>query len=127
MFKTLSADRIFPDSLLEEILNRIPSITAVASRLDPPYEIRGRGRPVVGKNPVTTPMLTMAKLKSEKLMPIARSMLKESAEFLAILNPLKNRSKKSSRKKEEPTNPNSSPRILKTKSVCGSGRKRSFT
>jgi hypothetical protein len=117
MFNTLSVDKILPDSLLEEMLNRIPSITAVANKFEPPYEIRGRGRPVVGKNPVTTPILTIAKLNREKLIPMARSMLNESAEFLAILNPLKKSSKKRSRKKDDPTNPNSSPRILKTKSV----------
>ncbi len=98
MFNTLSADKILPDSLLEEMLNRIPSITAVARRFEPPYEMRGKGRPVVGKKPVTTPILTMAKLNREKLIPIARSMLNESVEFLAILSPLKKEKKKEKQK-----------------------------
>jgi hypothetical protein len=54
-----------------EMLRRIPMHRRVVTREDPPKLMNGRGTPVVGSSPVTTPRLMAACETTAKVIPIA--------------------------------------------------------
>src|SRR5215472_12060060 len=55
-----------------EILSRTPVEKSVMVSAEPPKEMKGRGRPLVGSEPVTTPRFTRVWVASITVRPRAR-------------------------------------------------------
>src|SRR5579864_1008975 len=99
-----------------------PMQASVMNKDDPPYEISGRGIPLVGINPSTTLILMSACTTTMLVIPTARNRPNMSWVRKLVRMP---RHKKSANKlttARHPSSPSSSPSTEKMKSVCGSGR-----
>ena len=60
-----------------------------STRFDRPYEMNGRVNPVVGSNPIATPMWRYAVMTTVAVIPTAVSCRKGERAFLAMRNPRK--------------------------------------
>ena len=92
------------------------------SRLDPPYDKKGRVTPVTGISPTTTIRLRIVWNAIENVNPNDRYFAKLSSCFMDVLNPLYIIVMNRVDIIITPMNPNSSLIIEKIKSVWGSGR-----
>ena len=107
----MEADRIIPNEI------------KIVSILEPPYDINGKGAPTTGNKPETMPTLTKTQLKSIKTIPLHNNLPNCEdcrKEMIVQYNISKTKIIKT---KRAPAKPNSSPIIVKIKSVCFSGKK----
>ena len=84
--------------------------------------MKGRVVPLVGRRPMTTPILRMVCNPIRPVIPAAKRDWKRSVLRFAVWMPQWIRKKKSATKNAEPKKPNSSAMLAKMKSVCPSGR-----
>ena len=99
----------------------MPSPTNVTSKDDSPAETSGNGTPVIGRTPITAPMLTAACTTIQAVMAVAPRRQNMSGTRRAILRPAKARPPYIMVTHSVPTSPSSSPMMAKMKSVVDSG------
>ena len=101
---------------------RIPLAIKDENKADPPYEIKGRGIPVVGIRPTTTIIFIIACRVIQQVMPPAKRNLNRSVVAKAILKPRPAKKMKRITTIPPPIRPSSSQRMAKMKSVNCCGR-----
>ena len=98
-------------------------MAAIVMEIDvPPAEKNGRGKPVVGRIPTTTPMLRNACTLMLLVIPAASSVPNLSGQRTAIRIPRSISATNSATTIRQPSNPKSSPTMAKMKSLSGYGR-----
>ena len=83
---------------------------------DPPALTNGSGTPVMGRMPITAPMLTNACMQNQAVTPIASSRPNRSGACRAMRTPMMPSSTNSPTTTIDPTRPSSSPMMAKMKS-----------
>ena len=91
----------------------MPSPTRVLSNDDSPAETSGSGTPVMGRTPITTPMLTTACITIHAVMPVAARRENRSGTRRAIRSPAKASRPYRNVTHSVPMSPSSSPRMAK--------------
>ena len=99
----------------------MPSPTSVTSKDDSPAETSGNGTPVIGRTPITAPMLIAACTTTQAVMAVAPRRQNMSGTRRAILRPAKASPPYKMVTHSVPTSPSSSPMMAKMKSVVDSG------
>ena len=99
----------------------MPSPINVTSKDDSPAETSGSGTPVMGRTPITAPMLIAACTTIHAVMAVAPRRENMSGTRRAILSPAKARPPYRTVTHSVPMSPNSSPMMAKMKSVVDSG------
>ena len=99
----------------------MPSPTSVTSKDDSPAETSGNGTPVMGKMPITAPMLMAAWTTIHAVMAVAAMRQNMSGTRRAILRPAKASPPYRMVTHSVPTSPSSSPMMAKMKSLVDSG------
>ena len=99
----------------------MPSPISVTSKDDNPAETSGSGTPVIGRTPITAPMLTVACMTIHAVMAAAPRRQKTSGARRAIRSPAKASPPYRKVTHSVPTSPSSSPMMAKMKSVVDSG------
>ena len=100
-----------------EIFTRSPTPVIFTTSEDPPQLTNGSGKPLVGRQPVTTPMWIIACRPIITVTPMPNRYAKEPDAFLEILMPWHTKAANSRTMTEVPTKPSSSPIIEKMKSI----------
>jgi hypothetical protein len=99
----------------------MPSATKVTSNDDKPAETSGNGTPVMGRTPITAPMLTTAWTTIHAVSPAAARRANRSGTRRAIRSPAKASPPYRKVTHTVPTRPSSSPMMAKMKSLVDSG------
>ena len=86
-----------------------------------PAETSGSGTPVMGRTPITAPMLTTAWTTIHAVMPVAARRANRSGTRLAIRSPAKASPPYRTVTHSVPMSPSSSPMMAKMKSLVDSG------
>lgn len=108
------------DSL--EMAKRMPTAAMRIMREEPPWEMKGRGTPVMGAMETLTAMLRADWTAIQVVMPVARRKPNLSGELKAVLKPLQMRAKRARRMAEILRKPSSSAATAMMESAWGSGR-----
>jgi hypothetical protein len=104
----------------------MPSAINVTSKDDRPAETSGSGTPVMGRTPITAPMLIAACTTTQAVMAVAPRRQNMSGTRRAIRSPAKASPPYRKVTHNVPTSPSSSPMMAKIKSVVDSGTQPHF-
>ena len=104
------------------MLSIIPISIRVISKLDPPYDRKGRVTPVTGISPITTHKFKIVWKESINVIPKDKYFPNRSSHFIAIFMASYIIKQNNDDTNSTPKKPNSSLIIEKMKSVWGSGR-----
>jgi hypothetical protein len=99
----------------------MPRATRVTSNDDRPAETSGSGTPVIGRTPITAPMLTTACSTIQAVIAVAARRQNTSGTRRATRRPAKASPPYSAVTHIVPTRPSSSPMMAKMKSDVDSG------
>jgi hypothetical protein len=109
-----------------DILRSIPHAERIITKLLPPYEMKGKGTPVIGTMETMEPMFKNACPPIHAAIPTANTLENLSGAFLAICRHLITKNTKRAIMRSAPINPISSAITANIESVEASGRNKYF-